>query len=169
MLAAVVIPAPARTDASQGNEGLLANWYKINNLDTPGLNNKIDGHDKHSPEVLFESSYFERIQTGVTDSNGLFITSPDLDTLAGQMGVPKINGDYKYFGIKFTGYLTPQYTGTYSFRALCDNAFFVTFDGKAVLDFWAADGRTCREIPITELLCILKQERSIGLRLITLK
>lgn len=135
---AMILPDKADVTAAESNNGLLANWYQINSLDAPGLNNKIDGNDRYSPEGLFESSYFQMVQSGVSDSNGLYITSSDLDQLAGQMGIIQAGGDYKSFGIKYTGYLTPTATGTYAFRGLCDNAFFVMINGKAVLDFWSS-------------------------------
>lgn len=138
----VVISGTMNANADDlGNIGLLANWYQINGLSSGDLNWRIGGDGKYTPQTLFASREFERVATGATDQNGLCISSEELDKLAGEMGIPNINGDYRYFGIKYMGYITPEESGTYSFRALADNAFVVYIDGKMVLDFWSSGWR----------------------------
>ena len=99
-------------------EGLMGHYFDQRD----GSNNKVS-----YPAGLFSGTEYYRLDSQVNFS---------WDTATPAV-FPSVSGNDEYFSIRWTGYLTPDQSGSYEFRLYSDDGVRLDLEGTQIIDDWS--------------------------------
>lgn len=154
VIATIMVITLSTTVMAAPVEGKLkVEWY---NLDKDNKGHDVVRpaieklRDEESLDEIFEMETAELAKAGELsqfegspDGAGLLMFNDGFEGMTGdpfktaiKTVMPDKGDDPDYFGMKISGFITPEKTGKYTFKLWSDDNAYFAIDGKKVCDFW---------------------------------